>query len=526
MIEKVTPASERFADGLHIPEPLTGGGFGDNADGAACRVKKKWTKPTFTEVKDLGRIVKVLANLPPLEYAQRRKPLAKKFNIRALDLDDAVKKERGDDSGGANNGLQIDPPEPWDEAVNGADLLNSIRKVFNRYLILPDHADTALSLWTAGTYVFDNFQVWPKLLITSPEKRCGKTRNIEVCAAVSRCAMPTSNITAAALFRTIGKYRPSLMIDEADTFLKDNDELRGVINSGHRKRSAYVIRCTGDNNDPEVFSTWCPMVIGMIKLPADTIVDRSVIIQLRRKLPGEKVARLGHDLDDLCEPIRRRAERWAEDHAMVLKDEEPDLPHCVNDREIDNWMPLFAIANVAGGEWPERVRKAFKALVGMDGDDDSIGPMILHDIRTIFDEKRLIRVFSGELVEALVGIEESPWGEWKRGRPMTQNSLARLLKPYKIKPKQLRIGREKKNGYERSVFEDAFNRYLPPVGGFQPGTPVHPTAGMASSGFQTGTEKNYVPVEKTPQATDDAACTGVSVKNEDTGERGCFEEVF
>jgi putative DNA primase/helicase len=289
--------------------------------------------PDPTTAQDLEKAVDVLAKLTSVECEQHRKTIAKQFAIRARSLDVMVK-ERRRELANVAAGNEILPPasEPWPEPVDGAQLLDSIRAVFRRHLVLPDHADTALTLWSVGTYVYNSFRVWPRLLVTSPEKRCGKTTCLEIMESIGRRSLSASNITPAAMFRSINELSPTILIDEADTFLKNNVELRGIINSGHIRRGAFVLRCEGDDHQTKRFSTWCPMAIFMIKMPAGTIVDRSVIIQLRRKLPNETVQRLPTDLFEAGEAIRQQAERWAQDHEEPLKKADPVLPDCSSDR--------------------------------------------------------------------------------------------------------------------------------------------------------------------------------------------------
>ncbi len=491
-----------------------------------------WEKPGFEKVTNLDRVIDALAELKPIEYDPYRKPIAKQLDIRSSTLDTVVEDRRRElEEAQTGNDILAPLPEPWTDPVDGAALLDEIRAYYERYLVLPDHAAEALALWTLGTYVYDVFRIWPKLLVTSPEKRCGKSTLRETMEAMARQAMPTSNITPAALFRTIDLAKPTITIDEADTFLANNEDLRGIINSGHARKGAFVIRCDGDDNQPKRFSTWAPMAIFMIKLPADTIVDRSIVIQLRRKLPGERVERLPLYLDERCLPIRRRCVRWAEDNAEKLKRADPDMPQHGNDRALDNWLPLFAIAEAAGGEWTVKVRLAFNGLETLD-EDDGIGPLILRDIRTVFTERRIERMFSRELVDALIEIEESPWAEWRRGKPLTQNSLARLLKPFGIRPKEIRTGPDHAKGYELNQFLDAFARYIDdrtetngeknefcPDPPFQTATPRQTSNHAVYSDFQTATQNKVVAVEKHVEAAPQADCRGVADENPPAGKK-------
>jgi Protein of unknown function (DUF3631) len=276
----------------------------------------------------------------------------------------------------------------------------------------------------------------------------------------------TANATPAAIFRTVEKARPTLLIDEADTFLRpENDELRGILNSGH-KRGGSVLRTVGDDNEPRQFATFAPAAIaGIGKLP-DTINDRSIAIELRRARPDETVtiAQLRHGKTERFDEIARKVRRWADDNAERVRSIDPAMPAGVLNRMADNWRPLLAIADAAGGDWPESARRACTAAVA-ETDDQSVKTLLLSDIRAIFTERRTDRLPSADLVEALVAVEGHPWAEWK-GKALTKNGLARLLKQFptadgrKIEPGSIRISDWAGKGYALVDFADAFSRYL------------------------------------------------------------------
>lgn len=480
-----------------------------------------WEKPTFNKVEDHERIIRVLADLDSIEYDRFRENQAKSLGIRVSTLDELVCSRRDRDSEPDKSGL-VEVIEPWHQPVGIAELLDDVFGLLNRHVILPDGAATALTLWVAGTFVYDSFRIWPKLTITSPEKRCGKTTLLEVLSALCNRSLVASNISPAAVYRVIEACKPTLLIDEADTFLASNDELRGVINSGHTKSTAFVIRTVGDNHEPAKFSTWCPMVIAMIKLPPDTILDRSIVINLRRKLPGESAEKIPQTFFDECQSIRRKFMRWSIDSADSLKSIQPNLPTCQNDRALDNWTPLFAIAELAGPEWCDKANQSFELLT-QSHDDEGVGPMILSDIRSVLESEHVDKIFSIDLVSELVSLEDRPWCEWKRGRPLTQNSLWRLLKPFKIKSQTIRIGPDTSKGYYKKSFEDAFNRYLSQKTPSQGVTPSQPNNHAAYSRNQSVTQNNSVTFSKSLQPTDYKGCDGVTVQNPHTGGKGQFE---
>jgi len=358
--------------------------------------------------------------------------------------------------------VQFDEPEPWPDPVDGGALLTAIASTFPRYLALPKHANIALALWVLHAYTFSAWFTSPFLAITSPAKRCGKTLLLIVLGALVPRRLFASNVTPAVLFRTIEKYSPVLLIDEADTFVRDNDELRGVLNSGHTRTTAVAIRAVGDDHEPRAFSTWCAKAIALIgKLPG-TLADRAIEIPMRRRTAGESVERLRQDrIEGLCQDTRRQAARWADDHLAHLQDRDPSVPDTLNDRAADCWRPLLAIADHVGGPWPTRAREAALALAGA-ADDEDVATLLLGDLRDIFEAEDNPDVLaSSVLIEQLVALEDRPWAEWSKGRPMSPAKLARMLAGYSVHPAgSIRVGAKTARAYRRTAFVEAWDRYL------------------------------------------------------------------
>jgi hypothetical protein len=309
--------------------------------------------------------------------------------------------------------------------------------------------------------MLDCFGISPRLAITSPEKGCGKTTLLDVLSHLVMRPLPTANVTASAIFRIVEVQQPTLLIDEADSFLSGNDELRGILNSGHR-RGGSVIRTVGEDFEPRAFSTYAACAIALIgKLPA-TLTDRSVPINLRRRRPDETCEQFRFNRTGPLDQLARQAARWAADNTDRVRGADPNMPCGMVNRLADNWRPLISIADMAGGEWPSRTRQAAQALAAAASDDDqSVRIALLTDIRRIFAERGADRLPSAELVEALVAIEGRPWAEWKAAKAITANGLARLLAPFAIKPGTIRTGYGTPKGYQLVQFEDAFARYLP-----------------------------------------------------------------
>jgi hypothetical protein len=283
-----------------------------------------------------------------------------------------------------------------------------------------------------------------------------------------------SNISPSAIYRHIENVRPTLLIDEADTFLKDNNEMRGILNGGHTKAGASVLRNVEVNGEHTTkrFSSWSPKALAGINALTDTLEDRSIVVRLQRKEKTANVERLRRrDSDELAQ-LRRRAARWAKDSFANLEDPDPDVPGSLNDRAADNWRPLLATADLVGGAWPQRARDAACILSGEGHDISSIGTELLASCREAFGEER-DAMRSVDLVAQLVVDPEKPWATWDRGKPITPRQLSKLLKRFGISSKTVYIPNlADAKGYERAQFEEAWRSYLPGQNTFPPLPPA------------------------------------------------------
>jgi hypothetical protein len=205
----------------------------------------------------------------------------------AAGLVDAALSATGPDQPGEVEGqgrtLALADPDPWPEPVDGETLMVELMSTIQAYVILDGGAYVATALWLLHTHAHEAARVSPILAASSPEKRCGKTTLLTLLLGLARRPLPASNITTAALFRAVEKFQPTLLIDEADTFLREREELRGIINSGHGRATAIVIRTVGDDHEPRTFSTWAPKAIALIGDLPPTLEDRSIVLTLRRR---------------------------------------------------------------------------------------------------------------------------------------------------------------------------------------------------------------------------------------------------
>jgi putative DNA primase/helicase len=409
-----------------------------------------------------------LAKLPVVDYERTRQGAASKLGIRIPALDRLVAARRPDrPAPGKGHPLELPAPDPWPWPVDGAALVAELKAAIRKYVVLTENDALTVALWVLHTYCFDAFPCTPRLAITAPEKRCGKTTLLDVIGLLVPRPLSTANISAAATFRTIEAVRPTLLIDEADAFLSENEELRGILNSGHRK-GGQVIRTVGDDFEARAFSTHTPLAIAQIgKLP-DTLAYRSVHISMKRRLLSEGVARFCFGRTGDLSEVARKAARWVADNADAIRECDPNIPDAIFNRAADNWAPLLAVAEVAGSAVATLGRHVALASCGIE-EELSPRAMLLTDIRDAFASKNCDRISSDELVAYLTALEERPWPECNHGKPITKAQLARRLKPFGLTSKVIRTAAGTPRGYMRDDFNEACSRYLPPS--FQSATP-------------------------------------------------------
>ena len=322
-----------------------------------------------------------LAALSDNDYETVRKGEAKKLGFRPTFLDKVVKKTKA-----ANAGAAVDPSaaklakhfspiEPWPEAVDGGALLLELVKAIRAHVVMEENAAIAVAFWVLHAHAHDAAAISAILAIISPQKRCGKTTLLSLLQELTPNPLAASNISASALFRAVEEWRPTLIVDEADTFLAKHGELRGVINSGHNRRNAFVLRVEkiGKKQTPVQYSTWAPKVIASIGNLSDTLQDRSISVLLHRKLPSEKVRIFRADhvphLTNLC----RMAVRWATDNLDQLRKLDAPVPAQLHDRQADNWRAQFNIAELLGGDWPAKARAAALTIEGATCECENAG---------------------------------------------------------------------------------------------------------------------------------------------------------
>lgn len=366
----------------------------------------------------------------------------------------------------AHPDFDIDEVAPWKSALFGAGILADIESYLRRFIAYPsDHACVAHVLWIAHAHRMDLWESTPRLAFLSPEPGSGKSRALEVTEPLVPLPVHAVNTTPAYLFRKVADPAglPTLLYDEIDTVFgpkaKDNEDVRGMLNAGHRK-GAKAGRCVvrGATVMTEELDAYCAVALaGLNDLP-DTLMSRSVIVRMRRRAPQETVEPFRYRLNaPEGKEIGWRLAGWAGSIELRW----PEMPDQITDRNADCWEPLLAVADAAGGAWPERARVAAVALVADSmAAPPSLGVRLLADLRTVFGESA--HMPTEEVLAALMALEESPWGDI-RGKELDARALSRRLSPYGVTSRTIRVGDRTPKGYSAADLADAWSRYLPSV---------------------------------------------------------------
>ncbi|MFD4672397.1 DUF3631 domain-containing protein [Lentzea sp. NPDC058450] len=356
--------------------------------------------------------------------------------------------------------------------LHGAQILDDVQAFLSRYNAFPDeHCAPMLALWYAHTWAAEHFYITPRLVLSSAEPGSGKTRVLEVSRHLVRTPEMTFSATPAALFRMVGAGPLTILFDEVDAIFDNkgggNEDLRALVNAGY-KRSATVARCKGDagNMVIERFPVYAPAALaGIAGNMPDTITTRAITIHMRRRRPDERVEPFRErKVEEQSAPIREALATWMEVVGERVGAAYPDMPEGVTDRAAEIWEPLLAIADMAGGHWPETARAAcvhFVTAAQANPTSDRI--RLLSDLRTVFADRGVTRMSTVEILAVLHSMDEAPWGDFY-GRPINARQMATELSAYGVKVTAYKNVGKTFKGYVidgPNGLGDAWARYLP-----------------------------------------------------------------
>ena len=348
--EELATAKEEIRDGLNLQEAA-------GAEAAAASEKFR-------------RIIDEIDSLPENQFEIRSREIARRHSVSVSLLRKwwrQLHEVTGESKPGGGRRVELPLDEPWQQHVNTSELLSAIMAKLREYVVLDSGAAVAVALYTMLTYIVEELQLCPMLLLQSAVKRSGKTTLLGLLLRMTYRALGVASISSAALYRVVDSLKPTLLLDEVDATLAQKTDtaeaLRGLLNAGNDRTSSRVLRCVGEDKDVVSYDAFGAKVLAGIGHIPDTMEDRSVVVELRRKLENEKVRRFSV-LEDQAEfkEIRRKLLRWAQDWGKTVGATRPLIPYGLNDRAADNWSPLF------GDRRPGRGRLGQTCPVGGDLD--------------------------------------------------------------------------------------------------------------------------------------------------------------
>ncbi|AHG91860.1 Protein of unknown function DUF3631 [Gemmatirosa kalamazoonensis] len=394
--------------------------------------------------------------------------------LAALGVQLAARPGAGDaameDAAGRGARLVFDDPEPWHEPVDGATLLDAVAAFVAQRVALPPHAADVCALWLAHTYVFDVWPVTPYLLLSSPARACGKSTLLGVLAALARRSLAAMDCSPAALYRVVERFKPTVFLDEADSWLttKREDGIVNLLNAGARV-GGQAIRCVGESTayDVAAFDVFCPKLLSGIAVPLpDATRSRCVVLRMERADAAQLAALLPfseHDRPSAA-PLAAQLVRWTTDTrdagALAAR---PALPAGIVGRDADLWIPLVTLADAAGARWPAAARAAALAFMQAGARDEprDVGELALRDVCAYCAANPAADgelVPSAELVQSLNGDPLKPWPTLGR-QGLTAKKLADYLRRFGVHAEQRRIDGANVRGYPRAALHAAGERY-------------------------------------------------------------------
>ena len=356
--------------------------------------------------------------------------------------------------------IDTKPIEPWDQPVDTHTLLIELMAQLRRFVVVQDDVAIAITLWILFSWVHEVAVHSPLLVATSAEPDSGKSTLLGVLGFLVPRPYSVVELTGTNIYRIVDLKNRTLLIDEADQLFRRKAALAEIINAGWTRGSARIPRIV--HGVIHEFDAFCPKVIGMLglNLPS-TMASRAIVCMLWPKLPSEQVADFRHVDDDDFTTLRRKLMRWAADNAVLLKDATPVVPPGFSNRVTANWCLLLAIADVAGGLWPEWARAAAVKL-SHQRHQPSERLRLLAALHPLLATRE--QITSAELVELLIADPDGEWAEFRGRGPITQRQVAALLAGFEIFPVVLHPTKQaslSRRGYRRSQFGDLFARFLP-----------------------------------------------------------------
>ncbi len=408
------------------------------------------------------REIENISQLGDVSYALQRRDVAKRLGITVSALDQ-LRKQKQQERSDANALDIVEPVSPWPDPVNAVKMADYIELTIQKHIALrhPEYA-TAITLWSLSTWLIGSWQIMPHLFFRSLTKGSGKTTALHLVEALAARSYVAANITPAALFRVIEQHSPTLLLDEVDRYLAQDEVLNGIMNAGHTRRTATVTRLEEVDGDyvPRKFNVFGGKCMAGIGKQLDTMMDRSIIVKMEKRLNDEKISKLPLLFFENHFDARRKIARFAEDNQQRAMELTPNIPNLGNDRAQDNWMPLFIVAELVGGDWPSKCLTAYHCIEKISQEDakeqETVAVRILRELAPQLEKRAGQWVPSDELRSMLISDQDSEFFEWHVGNPISAKSIKKHLRDAGVEHHRDKHG----SHYNLSDLDELVKRYV------------------------------------------------------------------
>lgn len=337
-------------------------------------------------------------------------------------------------------------------------IFDELYGLIDDYICIDEPFKVAFALWVIMTYLTDIAEILPIAWITAPEKACGKSTLLGLFARVVNKPYESVNPSQAVFYRIVERYRPTLLLDEIDNYLKDNKELLTVINAGYSLTACKVARVNMDKSGAiESYNVFGARVFSGIGNMVGTFASRAIRFEMKRKGKDNKTKRLNHRTLPKAhtDELQRKIKRWAMDNRQAVQN--TDIMQIdIKDRDFDNWYILLQIAHVLG-VYDEALQSCLSLC--QNKHEPSLNEQLLMDIRDVWYGTKMS---SKLLLERLTADNEKAWATFNNGQPMTAYQFAKKLKSFDIKSQNMRQGTSVIKGFEKAQFTPIWERYLSP----------------------------------------------------------------
>jgi putative DNA primase/helicase len=409
-----------------------------------------------------AKALQEIAKLPVALRDAKLVELAAKLGCGPCELRDEL-----EDLIGGGDVHSSEPPlwhvEPWGEPVTAAKLLPALISKYTAHVSVEPHEALVINLWVLFAWVHGIAKHSPLLVFTSAEPASGKSLALEVLSYLTPRPRQSVEITGPALYRFVDANKPTLLLDEVDSLFKRKPDFASLMKDSW-SHTATVQRTVVVNGvyQTQFFSTFCPKAVAGLNPDMDLAqASRTITIRMWPRPPGSKVS-FKHSDDEEFAKLRQQALRWATDASADLQKRDPLLPPGFDDRQALNWKIPLAIAELAGGDWPDKARRAAEHLTKTHN-EPSLGIQLLKVCYQLCAKavKAKMGYFPTKaLLTTLHADSSGPWLAYrgdKRVGPITEQQIAHLLKPFEIRSSS--NGTQRIKGYRCADFAKNFERF-------------------------------------------------------------------